>query len=142
MTQALKLVDQAPMLNTEDLKDLYADLRYFGRKDIQNAAYNMFHRDETPLPCFWSDEQAFLEPYSVLHRLARNLKEEQFLALIAEHQIPEGIELNKKERELLHDVDELRSQTYYQYCFMESMALYLDYEIALIALGYPCEEPN
>ncbi len=121
-----------------EVDELYTELRYYGHRLIKDVVYNMFRRDETPLENFWENEGEFYRDYFLVWKVARALSREDFSRLVGEKIVPAALLLSEHERRRIND-----SQVFYRTChclyfFLESLPAYFDYEVVLIAAGYPC----
>jgi hypothetical protein len=124
-------------LSPSETAQLYADLRYYGHRTINDIVHNMFTRDETPLENFWHSAEDFFADYALVRPLARNLSQTAFSEVIAGGKIPLGIVLSDEERRVLLKPGLLHRKCHCLYYFFESVPAYFAYEVELIALGYP-----
>lgn len=121
-----------------DAADLHSALRYYGHQLVEDAAFNMFHREMTPLVNHWDTPEDLLLSCNLFRKIARPLNEELFVSTILATAIPQNIDFNRQEREIMTD-----RTLYIRECrnllqFFNSFPDYFNFEVDLIAMGYPC----
>ena len=125
-------------VSVSDVSNLYDEFLYFGRMMTESAVVNMFIRDETPLPNYWKIPEDFFHGYEILHKIALHSNSEQFAHMLQHPGVPIHLELNRAERLYMMDYETMHEDAIHFHQFFDKMDDYLEYEIKLIALGYPC----
>tara|TARA_B100000524_G_scaffold346156_1_gene245899 strand:+ start:840 stop:1295 length:456 start_codon:yes stop_codon:yes gene_type:complete len=121
-----------------EVENFYEILNSYEKNQIINAGYNMYHREETPLHNNWNSFEEFLNSFHSFYHISRQENEESFSELIMSEK-PKLPPLNKEELAILENFEKKIEEACLLLDFLESMPEYLDYEIMMISLGYPCE---
>lgn len=125
-------------LSHDETADLLSFLKYYDRRITEDAVYNLYCRDKTPLYDHWESQEAFFFVYDTFKQLANECSEEEFFTSVINESVPEKSSLNRTQREFIKDFALFRREARSLNCFFNSMKEYFDYEILLISLGYPC----
>ena len=123
-------------LSNDEIQELHCQLRYYGRKDIENLFFHMFERSSTPLVNHWVNFDEAHKVYSLFCKMAKNLESEEFITCITDLRIPD-IDLTKAQRSILLNANSYQRGSVDLFEFFHSVPEFFQYEMVLMELGYP-----
>ena len=124
-------------LYPQEITNLYRTLNAYGKKQITDAAQQMFIRSITPLNNHWDSYENFLATFQAFYKMSKNMSVEEFADHFEHYKIPTGIEFSEKEYLILSEKDQYLQEACYLLGFIDSLADSFEYEVLLMTLGYP-----
>jgi hypothetical protein len=127
-------------LNRKEAIIFYETLNYYGYGQVIDAAYNMFTREQTPLPQHWENDKDFLKSFYLFHDLAKDLKKDSFIQAITKIRIPQSLKIDKNSKKIITSNKLFTQESRNLFDFLNHMDKYFEYETTLISLGYPPDD--
>ena len=120
----------------EKVRDLYMQLHYYGHVNVEDGVWSIFHEPDIPLINHWPSPQRLMETWDLFRKFAHDISEDEFFTKVSAGTIPDGVELNRRQRVLASDIQQLHIQARFLWDFFCSMEEFFAYEVWLAEHGF------